>query len=330
MTIDPLAIKYKVLVPVPGDTLNITDALTELTPEEQPEEFAQRLNLTVTNAAYGSGTLSDVLTPGRAIFYYSDWGLGMQEVFRGVIWDWDPENSSDSKTLVLSAYDLLIYPEKSKDYRYYSAGMSTKATITDIAKAWGIPLSYSYGSITHAKQVFKSQNISEMITTTLDDAKSKLGYGYVVRAAGGVMQVIKKGSNPNVFLFDGSNSEVTSNKLSMDDLITKVIVLSAEDSNERASIQATVYGQTQYGTLQDIVQRDSDTTLNAAVTEAKQMIADHGKLTEDRSIDTIDIPCIRKGDKVYIRAGTLNGYFYVTGVTHNAMERKMTMLIESV
>lgn len=330
MTINPLTTKYKVMVPISGGTLDITSALTELTPEEQPAELAQRLNLTVVNATYGSGMLSDVLTPGRAIYYYSDWGQGMQEVFRGVIWDWDSENSSTSKTLVLGTYDLLIYLEKSKDYRYYSAGMSTKATIADIAKAWGIPLSYAYGSITHAKQVFKSQAISDMITTTLDDAKSKLGYGYVVRAAGGVMQVLPKGSNSNIYLFDGSNSEVTSNKLSMDDLITKVIVLSTEDSNERASIQATVYGQTQYGTLQDIVQRDSDTTLGAAVTEAKQMIADHGKLSEDRSIDTIDVPCIRKGDKVYIRAGTLNGYFYVTGVTHNVIERKMTMQIESV
>lgn len=332
MEINPKTTKYKVLVSATnGEAINISSALTELTPEEQPDEMAARISGTCANVKHGSGTISDVIRPGCGVFVFADWGQGMKETFRGVLWDWDGEDASDAKTVQFTAYDMLIYLEKSKDNRYYTAGQSTKAIVSDIAGAWGVPLVFNYPSITHAKQVFKSQTLCDMIQSLLDAAQDQMTGDYVVKASQGKLYVEPKGSNAEACIFTGSsNVENVSNHLTMDDLITKVIIIGKEDDEGRAPVNATLEGDTKYGTLQDIVQEDDDTTLDAAVAQGKSLLQKNGALKEDIQLDTIDVPFLRKGDKVKIFAGTLNGYYYVTGVTHNALEHRMTIQIESV
>lgn len=332
MIVNPMATKYKVLISATdGEAINVTKALTQLTPEEQTDEMGARVTGEVANVRHGSGSLSDLCRPGCGVFVFADWGAGMQETFRGVLWDWSGNDDSSAKVLQFTAYDMLIYLQKSKDNRYYAAGQSTQAIISDIASGWGIPLIYNYPSITHAKQVFRSQTICDMMTTVLDLAQDQSTGDYVVKAEKGVLHVEPKGSNTDTCIFTGRASvESITNKLTMDDLITKVVVIGKEDDDGRSPVNAILEGDTKFGTIQDIVQQDDDTTLDAAVTQAKSLLQKNGALKQDTSVDTVDVPFLRKGDKVKIQAGTLNGYYYVTGVTHDALNHKMTMQVETV
>jgi hypothetical protein len=164
----------------------------------------------------------------------------------------------------------------------------------------------------------------------LNDAQSKVDSNYVVLARKGIMDVIPQGSNSTVCIFTGREIETTSNKRSMDDLITKVIVGGQQDNAGKVPVEATFTGRTEFGTLQKIVSRDEDTTLSAASAEAKKMLKESGNLSEDREIGAPDVPFIRKGDKVKIVTGSFNGYYYVLGVTHLPVERRMTMQVKSV
>jgi hypothetical protein len=109
--------------------------------------------MTINNILYGSGRISSVITPGSALYVYSDWGSGFQEIYRGTIWDWDDEGSTTDKSFAFSAYDKLKYLEQSDDNIYFPAGLSTKSIVGNISNKWGISFSYTYSSITHSKIV---------------------------------------------------------------------------------------------------------------------------------------------------------------------------------
>lgn len=55
-----------------------------------------------------------------------------------------------------------------------------------------------------------------------------------------------------------------------------------------------------------------------------------GKPEETITISTIDVPLIRKGDKIKLYAGNLSGYFYVEGINHNGFSKKMDMELERI
>lgn len=331
MEIDISKLKYKFLVVLKsGASINITNLITDCSIEDPDGEISEHAEMTINNILYGSGRISSVITPGSALYISSDWGSGFEEIYRGTIWDWDDEGSTTDKSFKFSVYDILKYLEQSEDNIYFPAGLSTKSIVGNISNKWGIPFSYTYSSITHSKVVLPATELSEAIKTVLDDAQSKVAANYVILARKGVMDVIPQGSNSTVCVFTGRKIETTSNKLSMDDLITKVIVGGQQDNAGKVPVEAAFTGRTEFGTLQKLVSRDEDTTLNAASAEAQKMLKEHGNLSEDREIGAPDVPFIRKGDKVKIVTGSFNGYYYVLGVTHLPVERRMTMQVKSV
>lgn len=333
MVIDIKKIQYKFLVVLKsGTSLNITKLITDCSIEDAVGEISEHVDLTIYNVLYGNARISKVITPGSALFVLSDWGTGsgMQEIYRGTIWTWDDEGSTSEKTFQFEAYDILKYLEQSEDNIYFPAGLSTKTIVGNISNKWGIPFAYTYSSITHPKIVLPSTALSEAIISVLNDAQSKVSDNYVILARKGVMDVIPQGANYDVCKFTGREIETTSNKLSMDDLITKVTVGGKEDNAGRVPVEAAFTGRTEYGMLQKLVSRDSDTTLSAASAEAKKMLKEKGNLSEEKEIGAPDVPFIRKGDKVKVVTGTFDGYFYVLGVTHLPKERRMTMQLKSV
>jgi len=57
--------------------------------------------------------------------------------------------------------------------------------------------------------------------------------------------------------------------------------------------------------LQRIVQNSSDDTLANTKQNAKEILKEFGQPEKDRTIRCVDVPFIRKGDKVKVVAGTL-------------------------
>ena len=86
-------------------------------------------------------------------------------------------------------------------------------------------------------------------------------------------------------------------------------------------------GDTRFGVLQEVVLRDSNTTLGDAMAEAREIINRRGEPERTINWRGQDLPFLRKGDKVEVKAGSLIGFFYVESVAHNGETRLMELTL---
>ncbi|MDR2044146.1 MAG: hypothetical protein LBQ15_07225 [Clostridium sp.] len=328
MTIDIASVQYDVeLITETGTRYLLNDALLSLQWEEQQNELAQRATITVANFALGNTWLMATAKINCVILIYAKWGDGRNLLFEGTIWEWQYVSSSQ-KELTIIAYDRLIRLQQSKDFKYYSAGQTTRGLIEDICGEWGIPLSYKWAqSITHEKKAFSAEPISEMIIGLLDEVRQKTGEKYVAYFRDGKLQIVGYGSNNTIYLFDGNSTISTIDKLTINNLVTRVKIIGKADDEGRAPVDAILDGDASFGVLQEIIRRDGDKTVDAAMAEAKALIKERGKPEETIQINVPDLPFTRKGDKIEVSAGNLIGFFFVEGVTHQASVRQMTLNI---
>ena len=108
-------------------------------------------------------------------------------------------------------------------------------------------------------------------------------------------------------------------------IFTRVKIIGQEDDEGRSSVEATMNGQTKFGVRQKIVTRGKDDSLEDAQSSAQEILDDKGEIQEEITIQAPDIPFVRKGDLVHVTVGTLNGYYYVIGIRHDADSRIMTL-----
>ena len=324
-------IHYKVLLLMPdGTVLDLTPILTSLSWDDQQGQLAQKASFKFADLKTDWGYITEAIQLCSQIFIYADdgSGAGEREAFRGTVWDWS-YSSSSQRELQITAYDKMIYLTKSQDYFYYKEGCSTQSIIEDICSRWNVALDYSWDSISHEK-IFKTDSLSNQIINTLEDAKDKTnGPGYAIGMYEDILKVRPIGSNETVYSFEaGQNVIDMSDKISLNDLVTKVIILGKANNENRSSIEATVTGPTEYGTLQQVITSGGDGKLEEAKKKADKLIKDKGKPKQQISVTAPDVPFLRRGDKVRLFAGTVNDFFYVKGLTHNAMNRTMSLQLE--
>lgn len=318
-----------VLIHTDGTSLDITDALLSLSWQESIEELAMKAQIAAVNCSLENGKLlHSVVRPGGKICIFADSGDGMQEVFRGTVWNWD-YNSAKEKTLKFTAYDDLIYLQKSKDNRYFPPGQQTKNIVQTIAAAWQIPLQYQWKSISHEKILFKNKTVGEMIFSVLNETKAVLGESYALLNKKGTVYILPWGNNAAVYTLSSREFVLsTQNQISLDQLTTKVVITGKETGNGRAPILATVEGETKYGVLQQIVPYARGNSLLDLKKKGESILKEQGKPKETITITAPDIPLLRKGELLDISAGNLLGSFYVTGIIHSADTKKMTVTLQ--
>lgn len=331
--IDVAKISYSLVLLRPdGQKLDLQPVTRSLSWEENDGELAVRLEAELQNQQLAGGKWLHQLIPlGGQIFLYADWGSSQQEIFRGTVFVWDYQTDPLGH-FTITAYDQLIYLMKSKDDRFYKAGQTAKAIIQDIAGAWGIPLGDVQGpDIALAKQVFRGDTLADMISSVLNEAKKKGGGKWIVRSKQGKIDVIRPGQNSPVYLFThDTNVDSIHDRQDIEDLVTRVKIIGAEDSEGKAPVVAQLDGRTEFGTLQELVyQRQFDTPASAKAA-AEDILKERGQPRRVRKVMAPDLPFLRKGDKVKVSAGTLNGYFLVAGVIHDATQRIMIMEVEDV
>ncbi|MGI5892706.1 MAG: XkdQ/YqbQ family protein [Bacillota bacterium] len=331
-TIDIRKLKYKlILVTATGKQLDITQAAESLGWEEGDAELAMRIGFTLHNIKYGGSQLSSLAQPGCIVAIIADWGTSSEEVARGSIQEWEPGHlGSASTTFDVIAYDELFNLQQSQDNRYYSAGTGTKAAITGIFNDWGVPIEkYDGPDVAHAKTPFKNEYLSNILLKLLDDASKKGAAKCIIRASKGKVSVLPKGSNETIYHFDeDTNATLTRDKISTVDLVTRVKVVGKEDNEGRQPVEAVVDGLTQHGIRQRIQNRAEDDSLDTAKSTAQQLLNEYGKPVRIIVLEGPDVPVIRKGDKIHVKAGTLNGYYVTKSVRHDAATRSMSMELE--
>lgn len=329
MSYDP---RYKVAI-ISGNTrYNVTNAITKITRNENDGELAQRVSVTLANVDVAGKRLSDIFDVRNRVFVYADDGIKKdEEVFRGFVWEKSNVHKK-TKDLTLTCYDNLIYFQESEEYQFFSAGYSTKSICGTLCGKWGVKLNYNYESITHPKLPLRGNLADIFLSDLLDEVKKKKGKKYVMRSIKDEVNIDSVGSNKTIYnLYGGKDGNVTDTESTktMQGMVTKVVILGQEDDNERAPVKDTVNGNTStYGTLQKILSVGSGTTLSEVKTEAKELISESGKPREYFSITAVDIPWIRKGDKVKVSAGDMSGHFIVTSIAHYGSDKTMTVEVE--
>lgn len=308
-----------------GEVMDLTGLCTSLTWGDEKNSIAQKAEVTLANIKIDKGYISDLIELCTQIVIF----VNGEEYFRGIVWDWS-YTSALEKELSFTAYDNMIYLTQSKGNTYYSSGKSTQFLVEDICKEWNIAICYEWESWTHGKTPLKDMEISRQLTTVLDEAQTKLDSKYVMLFEKDTLFIRKKGSNTDVYYFHGKNVESTTNRLTLQGLVTKVLVYGKSEEDKRPPLLKTIDGDLDYGVLQEIVTKDSNKTLEDAEKEAQNILKEKGKPEETITVSTIDVPMIRKGDKIKLVAGNLSGYFIVEGVTHNGFEKTMEMELERI
>ena len=333
--IDVAKLNYSLVLFRPdGQRIDLQPFLRSLSWEENDGELAVRLEAELQNIQMPDGKWLHQLIPlGGQIFLYADWGSGQQEIFRGTVFVWD-YRTDPLGHFTITAYDPLIYLKESKDDRFYKAGQTAKTIIQDIAKAWGIPLGTVQGpDVVLAKQVFRGDRdtLADMIYSVLNEAKKKGGGKWIVRSKQGKIDVIRPGQNSPVYLFTAdTNVESIEDRQDIEDLVTRVKIIGAEDSEGKAPVVAQLDGRTEFGILQEVISQRQYDTLAAAKAAAQDILKERGQPRRMRKVTAPDLPFIRKGDKVKVVAGTMNGYYIVSSIIHDAARQLMTMEVEDV
>lgn len=325
--IDISKIKYRLVVMTESKKqYNIKEFVEDLGWEENDGELATRISFTAKNEKTSAGLISSLAKPGCLVGVFATDGSIDEEVARGHVTDWKPLLSGSKDKVDITCYDELYNLEESQDLIYYSSGIGTKSAITQIFDNWQIPTEkYDGPDVTHGKLAYKTESLADVLLDILDDAKKKGGGDAFIRAAKGKVSVLQWGSNKTVYHFEADNTKQVSHKMSTAGMITRVKVIGQEDDDGRSSVEAVVNGQTKFGIRQKIYVRGKDDSVSDAQSAAQDIINDKGQVDEEITVQSPDVPFVRKGDLVHITAGTLNDYYFVKGIRHNADSMSMTM-----
>lgn len=329
MAVDIALLDYSVyLITESGTQYNLDKAVTSLAWEEQEGQLAQKATLTVAAECSADGeSIRSLLKLNRTIRIFCNWGEGNKKLFEGFIWEWNYQHGTQ-KNLSITVYDPMIKLQQSKDHKYFSAGMDTKAIINSICGDLGVSVDYKWAhTIKHQKKVFNANAISDMIAELLEEVRIQKDSPYITLYRDGKLEINAYGTNTEMYRFGGTETISTTDKLSMNSLVTRVKILGKADDEGRSSVDAVIDGNLDFGILQEIVTRDSDKDLGTAKTEAQTILKERGEPEESIMATAPDLPFLRKGDAVEMAAGNLNGIFYVLGVSHNATTRQMTMTL---
>lgn len=325
--IDISKIKYRLVVMTESKKqYNIKEFVEDLGWEENDGELATRISFTAKNEKTSAGLISSLAKPGCLVGVFATDGSIDEEVARGYVTDWKPLLSGSKDKVDITCYDELYNLEESQDLIYYSSGIGTKSAITQIFDNWQIPTEkYDGPDVTHGKLAYKTESLADVLLDILDDAKKKGGGDAFIRAAKGKVSVLQWGSNKTVYHFEVDNTKQVSHKMSTAGMITRVKVIGQEDDDGRSSVEAVVNGQTKFGIRQKIYVRGKDDSVSDAQSAAQDIINEKGQVDEEITVQSPDIPFVRKGDLVHITAGTLNDYYFVKGIRHDADSMSMTM-----
>lgn len=328
--IDIATVMYQVVI-VDGNKnkYNITDYLENLGWQENKNEISARISFDARNDKTSKGYLSSLIKPGCFVYVSAKHGSGKyKEIVRGNVESWENSNQNSSHKLKCMCYDELYKLQKSQDNFYFRSGVGTKARINQVLKKWGIPLgSYQGPNKKHGKKKYQNKNLSDILLDILDDAVKKGGKKCIIRQNKGKVVVIPRGSNNDIYVFEKDNTKVVTNSRSTVNLVTRVKVIGTTKKEKNAVI-ATVNGLTKYGIRQKIYTRGSDETLKQAKSAAQEILDESGDIEKEITVQSPDVPYIHKGDMIYMDVGSVTGYYYVTGIQHDAASLSMTMNIE--
>lgn len=299
--------------------------------EEGKGELACHINGRVANERIGKKKVSSIIKNGFLIRVLVSTGGEKREVARGTLVDWEPILRAGQNDFNFSAYDDLYYLRESQDDVYFKENTKTDEALKKIFDEWKIPVGkYEGPSEKHETMKFRSRHLSDIVLEILKDAHTRGGAECIVRNVKGKLEIIPRGSNEKIYHFGSANTQLAQYRQTTTGMVTRVKVIGRENGDGQGSVDAVLDGDIQYGIRQKIYLRPNNKSLEDAKKEAQEILDESGKVIKTISLEAPDVPDIRKGDKVHVKAGPMNGYYYVLGIRHFCRGATMTMEIESV
>jgi len=329
--IDITVLKYDLILLTPkGVTYHLFEPQRELSWEEQPDELAVRLQFQINNMYIQGSWLHKLLTLGSQIYLYCDWGTGWNEIFRGTIYNTD-SNYSALDNLTITVYDQLRQLKQTKDELYYSGGTTGSTIIRDTAARWNIPLDKVEGpNVGLAKMPVRGQYIADIWNAVIKESKSKGAAKYIIRSIKGKTSILLPGNNTPIYHFGSDdNIQQVRDQQDIEDLVTRVKIVGNAGDNERRPFIAQRDGRTEFGLFQEIVERNNEEP-GKAQQEAVYILNERGQPRKNRTLQAPDLPFLRRGDKIHVTAGSLNGYYLISGIQHQANSKSMHLQLEDI
>lgn len=328
--IDLYKLKYTVYAKDSGGNKHdVTGILEELGWDENENEIATKITFRVMSKKTKHGTVSSILKPGNTVLIYANDGNGSSEVARGKILRWKNSRTNQAHGIEIVAYDNLYNLQKSQDYFLFASGKTAKARITQILGKWGVPVGkYNGPTCRLGKKKYEAKYLSDIILDILKKGGKKDGNRYVLRSSKGKAEVVKRGSNSRIYVFDTKNTIMRDKSSDATDMVTKVKIVSKTKKAPIPKTVAVVKGDTKkFGTLQQIYNKDDDESVGEAKKTAQGIIKRKGKIQREGKVKAPDVPYLRKGDKIKMNFRVLKGYYYVTSISHDADTKTMSMTI---
>ncbi len=325
--IDLRQLEYRVVAVTPeGEQLDITNVTTNLGWEEGERELSSRISLKLHNASYKGKMISELVQPNTPLFVYAISNGESQEVIRGTVQKWTPTESNGTFTIDIEADDEMFPLRHNQDDAYFSQGTSTKSAITATLDKWGVPYEYKGPDpgVAHEKMAFKKNWISDILIKILEDLKQKGGGVYFMRAKEGKVQILPRGSNETTYHFDGeTNALQVKDSFDASGIVTQVKVVGKSDKEGHQAVEDVIKGKTEYGVRQEILERPSDKSLADIQKAAQELLKEKGSIKRKTSLSCADVPFLRKGDRIRVETGLMQGYWFVKSIRHNAADGKM-------
>jgi len=309
--IDLREVYYRVIAyPKEKTPVEITSLCETIKHSESEDRFVADLQIKLKNVKeQDHGWIHSQVKVTTPIILQAKEGHGGKwtTIFKGMVYKWKT-NASDH-TINLLAFDDLYPILQSEEHYYFKENETAKSCIETIAKDKGIKLRPIAGLDTKLEKKIATGGLHDTIKERVEAHNKKSPKKYIVRAAIGNynMEVVERGGNKTIYEITDWSIAESSHEVSIEDLVTVVKVYGKSENDKRPPVKATHKRNTELGEIVRVIEADDKKDESAK--EAKEILDEHSKPKNKLLIDrTVDIPWVRKGDKIRVATGTAGSY----------------------
>jgi hypothetical protein len=326
----------------------LKDGTTGLVPvsnlswEELKGEVATRISIDFPDTEVEQGFLSELieLDAPVAVMASDHSADALVPVAHGTIWDINPPDGEQG-TFSCIAYDPLQALHHNEIDDWYPSGMKYGDLIRAFAAKHGITLGLVHESLDSVQASVQSIQGKTLATTILDwlDLAFSAGTPRLVTRSTltsaddpsvqtSVLDIVPVATNETVYWIKSGESSLGLNRhISRSNLVTRVVAVGQSEDDKASPVIARLDGDTDRGIWQKILRIDEHKTVEEVQSAAQAILNQYGRPQDERSLKSVDRPRVRKFDKVRVSTGSMDGYAVVEGVTHDANNRTMNMVL---
>lgn len=317
-------ISYR-LIAVGNDSnqYDLTNICSNLGWSEAEKELSAKITFKLA-VSLDTQNITNIVRLNTQILVYAAENGDFEEIMRGNVSKIALSESNREFFLEVECADEAQALRRSQEDYYFSPDSSSSSILEKILSDAGAVYEIHLEDAAHEKKVYRAKYLSDMIQDVLKDLKEKTGKVYFVRAKAGVIEIIERGTNEQIWDFDVENNLVkVHDSFDASETVTKVKVVGKSRSEGHQKVDAIVEGRTDLGERQIIYTRDDKSSLEDAQ-KAAQKILDENGIKRVTTMEAPDLPFLRKGDRIRLRSSVGDGYFLVKSIRHDAAQMKMT------